>query len=742
MPMYYQSPLKLTMSSNGIVWSQVFWPRPLTEELAARVIKAWATDQRSPVVVLEARAVAGQVSYLLGAPISDLSVVRETLAGLCPGALLIAYDRQTDVAQMTGRLRATTRHRPVSYADLPGQSRGVLAALARARVGETLSLQVLLGPRRIPLAIPNSTSSSAVRPWYEIAWYGNGDQLDGEKRAALRSKVSEPGFACTVRLGAAAGTPGRQRSLLLGLLAALRGSEAPGVQLRLHLEPSQRLDGASTPWRWPLRLGVHEVLALCGWPISQSSKDDDLPGMPAPHPKPLPPSPGAAKRGRVIAQSSAPGTDLPLRLSMRDQLFHLHALGPTGVGKSNMLGRLALQDIADGRGVVVIDPKGDLVDEILARLPETRRDDVAVLDPSDVVAPVGFNPLAGGHGRRPEVIADGLLAVFHQLWADSWGPRTQDILHACLLTLTRRSDASLVMLPLLLTNLGFRRSLTQQAIREDPIALGSFWAWYEQLSDGERAAVIAPVMNKARTFLLRPSMRAVLGQVKPKFSVRQVFTEQKILLVSLSKGLVGPETAELLGSLVVADLWQATLERAAVPASRRSPVHVIIDELQDYLRLPTDLADALAQARGLGVGFTLAHQHLAQLKKSDMLPAILANARSRVCFKLPPEDAAVIAKGHPELTADDFSALGKYEIYANLMSDGASGRYVSGRTEAHDKPVRNPKTLRRRSREQFGRPLSEVEAGFLALIDNAAGSADAAPGRRRNPNRAPTEDRS
>jgi len=425
-----------------------------------------------------------------------------------------------------------------------------------------------------------------------------------------------------------------------------------------------------------------------------------------------------------------------LHLPIREQLKHCHVLGPTGVGKSTLLAHLALADIRAGRGLVVIEPKGALVDDILARIPENRRDDVVVLDPADLIAPVGLNPLAGGHGRRPEVVVDALLAVFHQLWADAWGPRTQDILHAALLTLARRSDASLVMLPLLLTNPGFRRSLTHRAIAEDPVALGSFWAWYEQLSDAERAAAIAPVMNKLRAFLLRPAMRAVVGQVQPRFTLRQVFTERKILLVPLSKGTVGPEAAALLGSLVVADLWQATLERTTMPENRRHPVHVIIDEVQDYLRLPTDLADALAQARGLGVGFTLAHQYLDQLP-AGMRSAILGNARSRVCFQLPPSDAAVMAKGHPELTADDFTSLGAFHVCASLQGN-PSDRYVSGRTEPLPKASSSTHALRRASRERYGRPLEEIEAALADLAtETRAAANEPTTGRRPNPN-APT----
>lgn len=731
----------MTPVSSPMRWWQVVWPRPLTEDLAVRVAKGWASDQRSPLVVLEARGHAGRLTYLLGSSVTDAAVVVEALQGLCPDVVLIPLRDHRPVVTMAGKVKLSTRHRAVTTADLPGQTRGVMAALARARADEHLALQLILGPRRIPLAVPTQSPSSVVAPWYQVAWNGNGQTIDSEKRTALRTKVSEAGFACTIRLGVTAATPRRRELLLLGLMAALRASEAPGVQLRLRRETANRLTAATAPWRWPLRLGVHEVLALSGWPISAPGKNDDLPGLPPSHPVPLPPMPVAGKADRVLAVSTAPGPVQPLHLPIREQLKHLHVLGPTGVGKSTLLGHLALADIEAGRGLIVIEPKGALVDDILARIPMHRRDDVVVLDPADTLAPVGLNPLAGGHGRRPEVVVDALLAVFHQLWADAWGPRTQDILHAALLTLARRPDASLVMLPLLLTNPGFRRSITQAAVREDPVALGSFWAWYEQLSDAERAAVIAPVMNKLRAFLLRPSMRAAVGQVRPRFTLRQVFTERKILLVPLSKGTVGPEAAALLGSLVVADLWQATLERTTIPEAKRHPVHVIIDEVQNYLRLPTDLADALAQARGLGVGFTLAHQYLDQLPQG-MRSAVLGNARSRVCFHLPPSDAAVMAKGHPELTPDDFTALGAFQIYASLQGNAATqqrgDRYVSGRTQPLPPATASPEDLRRLSRERYGHPLGDIEAELADLASNArAGQDEPTTGRRPNPH-APT----
>ena len=431
----------------------------------------------------------------------------------------------------------------------------------------------------------------------------------------------------------------------------------------------------------------------------------------------------------MIARATAPGTDTTLALPARQALHHTHVIGPTGVGKSVLLGRLIEQDIADGRAVVVVEPKGDLVEDVLARIPDSRREDVVVLDAADQ-APVGLNPLIAP-GERPEVTADLMLSVFKALYAEAWGPRTQDILHACLLTLARRSDSTLVMLPLLLTNPGFRRSLTNGL--RDPLALEPFWAWYEQLSDGERAQAIAPLMNKLRQWLLRPSLRAVLGQRQPRFHLRQVFTERKILLVPLRKAILGPEAASLLGSLVVAQLWQAIQSRAAIPAVKRHPVMVYIDEVQDYLHLPTDVGDALAQARGFGVGFTLAHQFLGQLPPA-MREAVLSNARSRICFQLSQADAAVMAKGHPELASEDFTALGQYQVYASLFAHGSVTPYASGSTLPPTDPVADPAQIKQLSRDRYGRPLDEIEAGFADLLQSAD---DSPRSSNRRPRSAP-----
>jgi hypothetical protein len=402
----------------------------------------------------------------------------------------------------------------------------------------------------------------------------------------------------------------------------------------------------------------------------------------------------------------------------------LHVIGPTGVGKSVLLLNLVLQDIAGGSGAVVIEPKGDLVEDLLARIPAHRHGDVVVFDPTSSDGVIGLNPLGGvstgassgsGAGGSPELRADGVLAIFTSVFGDALGPRTTDILHACLLTLARRSDASLVQVPLLLTDPIFRRSRVAAVMGD--LALGPFWAWYENLKDSERSSVIAPLMNKLRAVvLLNPFTRRTLGQVEPRFQVRQVFTEHKILLVPLPVTALGSEGAALLGSLVVGQVWQAARERARIPVAERTPVPVLLDECQQFMRL-SDLPDALATSRSYGVGWVLAHQYLAQLPP-DMRAAVMANCRSRVVFQTSHDDAVTFAKeSGGRLEPVDFTDLPAYQVYASLLEHGQAQPYASGRTLPPSPAISDAAALRKASAVRYGRPPHEIEARFRDWSD-------------------------
>jgi len=336
---------------------------------------------------------------------------------------------------------------------------------------------------------------------------------------------------------------------------------------------------------------------------------------------------------------------------------------------------------------------------------------VVLLDPSQDTV-VGLNPFRSR--QDPEVVADGLLGVLHQLFESSWGPRTSDIAHASLLTLARAGGQSLVGLPLLLTNPRFRRRLT--ASLDDPLGVSGFWAWFESISESERMTAIGPVMNKLRQLMMRPALRSVLGQAAPRFDIADVFRHRRIVVVSLSSGLLGPEAANLFGALVLHQLWQATLARTNVPAEQRHPVMAYLDEFQEYLRLPVNLTDMLVQARSLGLGLTLAHQHLGQLSTS-VREAVQANAASSVMFRLQPGDAAVMAHGYRQLDAEDITGLGAYEVYADLLSGGVPTGPMSGRTQPAPEVTSDPGQVRAESLKRWGTPRADIEGELRALIE-------------------------
>jgi hypothetical protein len=706
-----------------LAWRELHWPLELAESTASGLLRQVGGDAFVSRLVLEADVSQPGVLYRLGVPAPSVERITELIPLVAPGTAVTRTRRDLAVDE-AWKIIVTSRQRPLKSTDAEAITRSILGAMTGIHGQERIVLQWLLGPTHVPRHVRARELSERPGIW-DLLLHGQ-HRPDPDQRRALHEKRRELAFGCVGRLGITGGSPSRRRALAVGALAALRTASAPGVTVRLVRETPERIVLARSPLLWPYALNVTELLPLLAWPLGRES----LPGVPRDQSRRLRPDERVRPRGRVLGRSSAPGDNRLLGLGIEDARQHLHVIGPTGVGKSTLLANLILQDAVAGRSVVVVEPKGDLVEDVLARLPAERVDDVVLLDPADTTAPVGLNPLIA-RGRSPELVADQVLAVFHGLWSSNWGPRLQDILHSSLLTLAGRNDATLCLLPALLTNPMIRQRL--RAELDDPVALEPFWAWFDSISDAERQQAIAPVLNKLRPFLLRPSVRTIVGQVQPRFRIDELFTGRKIVLVSLAKGLIGPEAAALLGSLFIAELWQAILGRAAVAPSRRHVVPIYLDEFQDYTHLPTDMSDALAQARGLGAALNLSHQHLAQLP-TGVRAAVLANARSRVCFQLASEDAQTLARfAGGKLEPRDFQRLHRFEAYAQLVVDGEVTEFASIKTLPLPAASTDTARIRAISRDRFGRSAQEVDAEIRRLIEDPG--VDAPVGRRRRSQR-------
>ncbi len=394
-----------------------------------------------------------------------------------------------------------------------------------------------------------------------------------------------------------------------------------------------------------------------------------------------------------------------VRLLVPDARHHTHVLGSTGSGKSTLLVNLILADAKAGRGVVVLDPKGDLVTDVLARLPEGAGGRLVLVDPAETERPASLNVL-DAHGREPELVADQVTEVFHRLYAAFWGPRTEDVLRSACLTLARRRGSTLAHVPLLLQDADYRKSLT--ASIDDTEGLGGFWRWYEQLSDGAQANVIGPVMNKLRAVLTRRFVADLFGSTTSTFRLADVL-DGGILLCRLPKGVIGEDSTRLVGSMLLAALWQTATARADVAEDRRLDAAIYVDECHNFLHLPGSLDDVLAEARGYHLALTLAHQHLGQLPR-EVADAVAANARNKVFFTASPDDARSLARHvGPYLTPEDLAHLDRYQVACRLVANGRDTTGFTFATEPSPAIIDDHTAALRAAARRRGRSRAERE---------------------------------
>jgi hypothetical protein len=706
---------------SALVWQctarvyRLYLPRGVTAEhisqwvgqLAAllRAPRWWDVLPRWPVCIELVGSEHG-VEPVMVIPARLRKAVLATLQAALPGARLdeasaLPPGRCRWVKAGELRLRG---HQQLLAVDRGEQtSRHVLAALQPLQSGERVRVQWLIvgarapRPRRPRITKTHSHGVTILQVRAPVV--------------AVRWHQSDPVLSAVCRVGVATGDRSRARALLRRIVTALRGENVSAARItRRWLLPSPvvaaRLAHRSIPCVvWPVTVTSGEIAGLLGLATGPLL----LPGVRVGVAATLPPSPIIPATGLVIAKTNYPGSDRLLCLERDDRLRHVWVAGPTGVGKSTLLANLISYDIHRGDPVIVIDAGGDLITDVMARIPQPRHDDVIVLDPTSTDHIIGLNPI---HSKRPEdheLVAALCYHVLESIYAEWWGPRTADLVRAGLLTLTmtRAPDGqrfTILELVDLLTNTGFRRLVTSQPLTP---ALNQFWSWYESLSGGHRTIVISPVLNKLRPFSLYRTLRLTLGQ-SDGVNFNEAIEQKRIVLVPLRTGILGAESAAMIGSLVMASVWHAALARAALPKDQRYPVWLYLDEFQQVVRLPIDLADMLAQARGFGLGLTLAHQYLDQLSP-QVRAAVLSTTRSQVIFQIDDSDAAELAPRFAPLTREDLTNLGPHEIALRPCVGGITLPPVTGTTYPLPPPTTDPRGLTKISLHRWGIPHTTID---------------------------------
>ncbi len=691
-----------------LVWREMVWTRPYKLETVWETLSHLAALSPRGAVIWEIRSQNGKVSYLLGAAARYIRNIEEAVKAHGDIQFHEAGEEKRTVVTTARQLRIS--HPTLSLKTDVTESviRAGLAALTEDKSGTEMAIQIVLGRAYAPSPVPTNLADPNAT-WLQIL-LGDVQKASAESCKTVREKAEQHTFQSVIRIGVAGENVNARTH---SIISAFKILEAAGVRIYTDTAKPDDLNTAHIPWHFPLIFSVKELANFLLLPAGE----EELPGTPGLHPKPtLSPhwyrNPTNQKNERSFAVSMDAINPKKLSISPRDSLEHTVCLGPTGSGKSTAMLHLILADINAGRSVLVLDPKADLVTDVLMRIPEERMDDVVIIDPSDP-RPCGFNPLAFKEYGNPTLIADAILSVLKEIFSDCWGIYTQDVLTAALLTLTDTENATLLWLLPLLTDENFRRRITSKV--KDRMALRPFWEQFEALRDTEKRQQISPVLNKLRQLTLRPGLRNILGQTKPKFSLADLFYKRKIVLIPLNKGLTGGESARLLGSLIVGLTWTLALSRAGIPAEKRHIVEIYIDELQDYLSLPTSVSDALAQARGLGVGLTLAHQYRDQLPL-DIRSGVDANARNKIVFGLNSKDAKDMATMAPELTAEDFMTLPRYQIYTSFQSNGRNVGWVQGRTLPPPPALRDAADLKAKSQATYGVPTEQIEREYLNIF--------------------------
>lgn len=393
-------------------------------------------------------------------------------------------------------------------------------------------------------------------------------------------------------------------------------------------------------------------------------------------------------------------------LSPADARQHVYLIGKTGSGKSTLIRNLIVQHLDAGHGVGLIDPHGDLAEELLRHIPRQRADHLVYFNPGDLEYPIGLNLLANVPPDERHLVASGIVSAFKGIWRDSWGPRLEYILYNAVAALLECPNTTLLGLNRLLTDDRYRDWVVRQI--QDPF-IRDFWAnEYANYDPRFQREAIAPIQNKLGQFLQSPVIRNILGQVRSKLDIPFVMNDARILVANLSKGRLGHDKANLLGSLLTTQFQLAAMARVNVPEKERRDFYLFIDEFQNF---STDaFASILAEARKYRLCLVLSHQYIDQLSL-PVRQAVFGNVGTLISFRVGHSDAAVLrGEFGEEFEERQLVDLDRFELVVKLLEGGTNHTPFRGKgfPPLGDGCGRVGKLIRR-SRERFATPRRLVE---------------------------------
>jgi hypothetical protein len=427
------------------------------------------------------------------------------------------------------------------------------------------------------------------------------------------------------------------------------------------------------------------------------------------------------ERVTYFAATDSRGKYIPFGIKSKDRDRHMYVIGKTGMGKSTLLENMAIQDIRNGEGLAFIDPHGGTVDRLLDYIPENRVKDVVYFAPFDLEHPIAFNVMEDvGYDRR-HLVVSGLMATFKKIWEDAWSARMEYILTNTLLALLEYPGATLLGVNRMYTDKDYRKKVVDNV--KDPVVKDFWTKEFANYGDRYTQEATPAIQNKVGQFTGNPLIRNIIGQEKSSFDIREMMDQKKILIINLSKGLVGETNMRLLGSMLTTRLFLGAMSRANLsgPDLAKLPhFYFYVDEFQNFAN--ETFAEILSESRKYKLNLVIAHQYVEQMEE-EVRDAVFGNVGTTVVFRVGPFDAEVLETVFmPKFTKEDIVNLDKRQVYLSLMIDGVGSAPFSAVTipPIEAPPATYKEQVIAASREQFSSPRAGIES---RIVDELAASA-------------------
>ena len=413
-----------------------------------------------------------------------------------------------------------------------------------------------------------------------------------------------------------------------------------------------------------------------------------------------------AKQITVLGETNFRNVYRKFGIKMEDRRRHSYIVGKSGTGKSTLIENMAIDDVVEGRGVIIVDPHGDLADKILLCVPDDRIDDVIVFDPADRSYPIAFNLLDKVDDDFKGMVASGFVGIFKKIFGDSWGPRLEHILRNTVLALLDYPESTMLDIPRMLTERHFREKVVSVVV--DPV-IRDFWInEFAQYDTKFRTEAVSPILNKVGQFLSTATIRNIVGQPHSRIDIREIMDTEKILIINLSRGKIGEDNSALLGAMMITKIQLSAMSRADVTVDQRPDCYLYVDEFQNFAT--ESFSVILSEARKYNLNLTIANQYITQMPEI-VRDAVFGNAGTIIAFRVGGTDADFLVKEfEPVFEANDLVNLDRYQIYTKLLIDGITKPAFSARTlPPVQKITGNRDRIIEHSRKKYSQDRSTVE---------------------------------